>query len=53
MLIERCDPGTLLAHADRARALGWTVAQTVAWMFESTHLRTHLDPVRWLLEARR
>ena len=38
---------------DRERALGWTVGQTVAWMFESTHLRTHLDTVRWLLEARR
>jgi streptomycin 6-kinase len=108
MLIERCEPGTLLARADsdtaldvligliprlwkrvddpfnaapigrdyvlghsreavlrrldrlcselgldRERALGWTIGQTVAWMFESTQFQKHLETVRWLVEARR
>ena len=38
---------------DRERALGWTIGQTVAWMFESTQLRKHLETVRWLVGARR
>lgn len=37
---------------DRERALGWTIGQTVAWMFESTQLQRHVQTVRWLLEAR-
>jgi streptomycin 6-kinase len=37
---------------DRERALGWTVSQTVAWMFDSTRMGTHLHTVRWLLGAR-
>jgi streptomycin 6-kinase len=38
---------------DRERALGWTIGQTVAWMFESTQLQKHLETVRWLRAARR
>ena len=52
-VLRRLEYLTSSLDLDRERALGWTVGQTVAWMFESTHLRTHLDTVRWLLEARR
>jgi streptomycin 6-kinase len=38
---------------DRERALGWTIGQTVAWMFDSTQRQKHLETVRWLVEARR
>jgi len=36
---------------DRDRALGWTVAQTVAWSGGSDYVATHLETVEWLLEA--
>ena len=36
---------------DRDRALGWTVAQTVAWSGGSDYVDTHMETVRWLLEA--
>jgi streptomycin 6-kinase len=36
---------------DRDRALGWTVAQTVAWSGGSDFVATHLETVEWLLEA--
>jgi streptomycin 6-kinase len=52
-VVRRLERLTAELGLDRERALGWTIGQTVAWMFESTHLRTHLDTVRWLLEARR
>lgn len=52
-VLRRLEYLTSSLDLDRERALGWTVGQTVAWMFESTYLRTHLDTVRWLLEARR
>jgi streptomycin 6-kinase len=35
---------------DRERALGWTVAQTVAWSGGSEFIATHLETVDWLLE---
>ncbi|MCU1369700.1 MAG: hypothetical protein JWO77_894 [Ilumatobacteraceae bacterium] len=34
---------------DRDRALGWTVAQTVAWAWDSRYADQHVDTVRWLL----
>jgi streptomycin 6-kinase len=34
---------------DRERALGWTVAHTVAWSGEHDHDDPHLQSVRWLL----
>jgi streptomycin 6-kinase len=52
-VLRRLERLTSELGLDRERALGWTIGQTVAWMFESTHLRTHLDTLRWLLEARR
>jgi streptomycin 6-kinase len=36
---------------DRDRALGWTVAQTVAWSGGSDSIDTHVETVQWLLEA--
>lgn len=36
---------------DRERALGWAVAQTMAWSFGSAYERAHHDTVRWLLDA--
>jgi streptomycin 6-kinase len=35
---------------DRDRALGWTVAQTVAWSGGSDYIDTHIETVQWLLE---
>jgi streptomycin 6-kinase len=35
---------------DRERALGWTIAQTVAWLGGSEMIETHLDTLGWLLE---
>lgn len=35
---------------DRERALGWTVAQTVAWSGGSDYVETHIETIRWLLE---
>ncbi|MEP0235499.1 aminoglycoside phosphotransferase family protein [Roseibium sp.] len=34
---------------DRERALGWTVAQTMAWSFDGGYVATHHQTVRWLL----
>ncbi len=35
---------------DRERARGWTIGQTLAWAFDSTHIATHIETTRWLLE---
>ncbi|HET7566699.1 MAG TPA: aminoglycoside phosphotransferase family protein [Gaiellaceae bacterium] len=35
---------------DRERARGWTIAQTMAWSYESDFIDTHLETVGWLLE---
>jgi streptomycin 6-kinase len=51
-VVGRIDRLTSELGLDRARAIGWTVGQTVAWMFENTQLQTHLETVRWLLESR-
>jgi streptomycin 6-kinase len=52
-VLRRFDRLTAELGLDRERARGWTVAQTVAWSFDS-HLRdAHVDTVRWLLDARR
>jgi streptomycin 6-kinase len=34
---------------DRERARGWTIAQTVAWAFDSIYHTTHLETATWLL----
>ena len=51
-VLGRLDRLTSELGLDRERARGWTIVQTAAWMFESTHLHTHLETVRWLTEAR-
>jgi streptomycin 6-kinase len=35
---------------DRDRALGWTVAQTVAWSAGADFIPAHIDVANWLLE---
>lgn len=34
---------------DRERARLWTIGQTMAWAFESSHCERHFETVRWLL----
>lgn len=36
---------------NRARVLGWTVAQTMAWSFDSSFRDRHHETVRWLLRT--
>ena len=36
---------------ERERALGWTVAHTVAWSGGSDYIETDIETVRWLLES--
>ena len=50
--LNRVDRLTSELGLDRERVLGWTVGQSVAWAFDSTYIRTHLETVRWLWEAR-
>ena len=50
-VLGRLDRLTSELGLDRERARGWTIGQTAAWMFESTHLYTHLETMRWLGEA--
>lgn len=36
-------------NLDRERVRGWTVAQTMAWSFDSSYAMQHHETVRWLL----
>jgi streptomycin 6-kinase len=36
---------------DRERARGWTIAQTLAWAYDSDWHERHVETVRWLVEA--
>jgi streptomycin 6-kinase len=49
--LHRFDRLTSELGLDRERARGWTAGQTIAWAFDSTYQATHLQTVRWLLEA--
>jgi len=51
-VLHRFDRLTSELGLDRERARGWTIAQTVAWADSSEYDQTHLETVRWLLEAR-
>jgi streptomycin 6-kinase len=51
-VLHRFDRLTAELGLDRERARGWTIAQTVAWTFDSTFHETHVETARWLLEAR-
>jgi streptomycin 6-kinase len=49
--LYRLDRLTSELGLDRDRALGWTVAQTVAWSGGGTHYwEPHVETVHWLLE---
>jgi len=49
-VLDRFDRLTAELGLDRDRALGWTVAQTIAWAFSSGHAESHYDTVRHLLD---
>ena len=49
--LYRLDRVTSDLGLDRERARGWTIGQTMAWGFDGEHHPTHLQTVRWLLEA--
>lgn len=49
--LYRLDRLTSDLGLDRERARGWTIGQTMAWGFDSEYHLTHLETVRWLLEA--
>jgi streptomycin 6-kinase len=48
---HRLDRLTSELGLDRERARGWTIGQTIAWSFDGTYIKTHIETVRWLLEA--
>ena len=52
-VLRRLDRLAAELGLDRARARGWTIAQTVAWSCDSDDASKHMDTVRWLLEPRR
>ena len=49
-VLHRLDRLTEELGLDRDRALGWTVAQTVAWSGGIEYIEPHMQVVRWLLE---
>ena len=49
-VLHRFDRLTGELGLDRERARGWTVAQTVAWTYDSKYHARHVETVRWLLE---
>jgi streptomycin 6-kinase len=49
-VLHRLDRLTSELGLDRDRALGWTVAQTVAWSGGGDYVEPHMQVVRWLLE---
>lgn len=51
--VARLDRMTSALDLPRDRALGWTVAQTMAWAFDGTrYFSQHIETVRWLMDAR-
>jgi streptomycin 6-kinase len=49
-VLHRLDRLTAELGLDRDRALGWTVAQTVAWSAGNDYIEPHVQVARWLLE---
>jgi streptomycin 6-kinase len=49
-VLARFDRLTGELGLDRERARGWTIAQTVAWAFDSTYQTRHLETAAWLLQ---
>jgi streptomycin 6-kinase len=50
-VVGRLDRLTSALGLDRDRARWWTIGQTVAWMFESSHMHVHAETVEWLRAA--
>ena len=50
-VVRRLDRLTSELGLDRERARWWTIGQTVAWMFESSHMHLHAETVQWLRAA--
>jgi streptomycin 6-kinase len=50
-VVHRLDRLVSELDLDRERARGWAIGQTLAWAFDSTYHETHIDTVRWLVEA--
>jgi streptomycin 6-kinase len=50
-VLHRLDRLSAELGVDRERARGWTIGQTVAWSDGSTYHETHIETVRWLMEA--
>jgi streptomycin 6-kinase len=50
-VLHRLDRLTAELGLDRERALGWTVAQTVAWSAGDDYVPAHVEAVGWLLES--
>ena len=50
-VLHRLDRLASELELDRERARGWTIAQTIAWAFDSTYLTTHIETARWVLDA--
>jgi streptomycin 6-kinase len=50
-VLRRLDRLCAELDLDRDRALGWTIAQTVAWLGGSSVAGTRLETLAWLLEA--
>jgi streptomycin 6-kinase len=48
-VLHRFDRLTAELGLDRDRTRGWTIAQTIAWAFDSGHADQHYDTVRFLL----
>lgn len=51
--LHRLDRLSADLSLDRQRALGWTVAQTMAWSFDSSFSERHYETTRWLLDRAR
>jgi streptomycin 6-kinase len=50
-VVRRLDRLTSELDLDRDRARWWTIGQTIAWMFESSHMHVHVETVQWLRAA--
>jgi streptomycin 6-kinase len=50
-VIYRLDRLSAELQLDRDRVRQWTIAQSVAWGFDSTYADRHFETARWLLAA--
>ena len=50
-VLHRLDRLSSELGLDRERARGWTIAQTLAWAYDSEWHERHVETVRWLVDA--